>query len=206
MKHHENNQPNNNTSSSPFGQCIKSKRIMPENDNIHTVYPNLTATNVLDFATKVAVQTTTKAVKTVDKNQVLANQVLNLPRSRNTSNNQTPNHEKVTFVKIDDDQYSNQSSIEVLEKLHCYGSTIKKPVFLYIGYTTGYSVWLVSVDGDAYEIVSNRSGPVNHAKILPTPSKTEVRLSNRESMTNSQTSSVNSQITTNSSTGCFCKK
>ena len=87
MKHHENNQPNNNTSSSPFGQCIKPKRIMPENDNIHTVYPNLTATNVLDFATKVAVQTTTKAVKTVDKNQVLANQVLNLPRSRNTSNN-----------------------------------------------------------------------------------------------------------------------
>jgi len=199
MKHHENNQPNNNTTS-PFGQCIKSKRIMPENDNIHTVYPNLTATNVLDFATKVAVQTTTKAVKTVDKNQVLANQVFNLPRSRNTSNNQTQNHEKVTFVKIDDDQYSNQSSIEVLEKLHCYGSTIKKPVFLYIGYTTGYSIWLVSVDGDAYEIVSNRSGPVNHAKVLPTPSKTEVRLSNRESMTNSQTSSVNSQITTNSST------
>ena len=160
--------------SSPFGQCIKPTNSITLQSNNHT-----TATDVLDFATKVAVTTSTTAVKAIDNTKVLPSiSSRNRNNSGNNYNYNDKQNDQVVWIKIDDSLKIDMFSKEVLEKLYGkefliekqFEGSVRRPVLIYIGYNIGYAIWVVSVESDsAYELVSVRTGPVNHVNVVSTP-------------------------------------
>lgn len=185
--------------STPFGQCIKPQ--------ISTVSTNTTATDVLDFATKVAVSSTSTAVKAIDNTKVLPALASTFHQARHPNLSPINDKDQVIWLKIDDSLNSDLFSDAILEKFYGknyfenknFNEQVRRPVILYIGYNIGYSIWLVSVNSDsAYEIISNRDGPVNHVEIIPTACNFENLFTANESQADSGIQNLNSNSATGS--------
>lgn len=156
------------------GQVIQPNKIQSSSSHL----------DILDYAAKVAISSSQSLASTT------ATQLLNhnpkVPRITETENSSN-NAESIVWLKFDDSLSSDFSNPRFLSKLG-QKPNANKPSVLIIGYTTGYSIWLVAKSSPAYEILSMRSGPVNHVKIIPTPSgKTVISSRNIEESTASTT-------------------
>lgn len=83
--------------------------------------------------------------------------------------NQSEDKEKILWVRFEQADINDLNSNPGCDP----SCRTVSPLLLFVGYSSGFQIWVIPSSGEAQEILSLRQGPVRHVRLLSQPSSTE---------------------------------